>query len=58
MIKGKIVINFDETPIESTNSRPNFSWSRRGQLPGRTFKKKFRHLSMFLAVTTDGALFW
>ncbi len=51
--EGKIIINFDESAINSSTSR-SYSWERRGQIPGRCYKRVTSGLSILSAVSSSG----
>ena len=54
---GKILINFDESVINSTTSQ-SYSWVSKAHNVGRAFKKTVSGMSILLAVTSDGEIFF
>ena len=55
--QGKTLINFDESSINSTTSR-SFSWVSTTHNEGRWFKKLVSGMSILLAATSNGEIFF
>ena len=55
--RGKHYINFDESVVDGTCSQ-TYSWERRGNVPGRVIKRTISGLSLLLAVSSDGLVFF
>ena len=57
MAECKILLNFDVTTITASMSR-NRSWKKKGGATDRCYKKEYNGLSLLLAVSNDGCLFY
>ena len=55
--ESKELISFDETIIRSTTRR-NYSWALKGACSIRYFAKESKDLSLLLAITSDGGVFF
>lgn len=57
MKQSKIILNFDETIIKMTTAK-HFSWCKRGQSNQRIFGKPISGLSLLVAVSSEGDIFY
>jgi hypothetical protein len=55
MAAGKVIINFDKTTFQNTNSQ-NQSWIIKGQAAARPYRKNIESLHLFLAACLDGKM--